>query len=101
MQWHAMPLDFAIYNPPALTFTPPVHAPQLVLSWHMNATVMCEYTKEEFVGGLQRMGVDSVEKLKRRLPEFRQELRDPVKWQEIYNYTFGWACEVRGLCRGP
>lgn len=70
----------------------------LVLSWHLNANIMCEYTKDEFVGGLSKMGVDSVEKLKRRLPELRQELRDPSKWHEIYNYAFSWAREKGQKC---
>lgn len=29
---------------------------QLVLSWHMNAATACEFSKEEFFGGLQALG---------------------------------------------
>lgn len=29
---------------------------QLVLSWHMKAATMCEYSKQEFIGGLQALG---------------------------------------------
>ncbi|KIY93801.1 DCN1-like protein 2 [Monoraphidium neglectum] len=63
----------------------------LVLSWRLNAATMCEYSREEFVGGLQQLGCDSLEKLKRRLPDIRADLRDPAKWREIYNYAFNWA----------
>jgi len=55
---------------------------------------MCEYSREEFVGGLQQMGADSIEKLKRRLGEIRGDLSDQNKWREIYNYAFNWAKEV-------
>jgi DCN1-like protein 1/2 len=68
---------------------------QLVLSWHLNAATMCEYSRDEFVGGLQRLGVDGLEALKRRLPSMRDELADPGTWREVYNYAFGWAKEVR------
>jgi hypothetical protein len=29
---------------------------QLVLSWHMKAATMCEFSRQEFVGGLQSLG---------------------------------------------
>ena len=29
---------------------------QLVLSWHMKAATMCEFSKQEFIGGLQSLG---------------------------------------------
>lgn len=67
-----------------------------MLSWHLNAATMCEYSRDEFVGGLQQLGCDSLDKLKRKLPELRAELRDPNKWRDIYNYAFNWAKEVRG-----
>lgn len=59
---------------------------------------MCEYTRDEFVGGLSRMGADSLEKLKAKLPEMRRDLDDPIKWREVYNYAFGWAAEKGQKC---
>ncbi|GBF90080.1 hypothetical protein Rsub_02788 [Raphidocelis subcapitata] len=70
----------------------------LVLSWRLNAATMCEYTRDEFVGGLQRLGCDSLEKIKRRLPEMRGELKDPAKWREVYHYAFAWAKEKNQKC---
>lgn len=29
---------------------------QLVVSWHMKAATMCEFTKNEFVDGLEALG---------------------------------------------
>lgn len=76
----------------------PADIVMLVLSWHMSAATMCEYSKEEFVNGLARLGVDSVEKLKRRLPDVRNELRDEHKFREIYNFAFAWAKEKGQKC---
>ncbi|CAA7399308.1 unnamed protein product [Spirodela intermedia] len=65
----------------------------LVLSWHMKAATMCEYSREEFIGGLQSLGVDSLEKLQEKIPALRTELKDEQKFREIYNFAFGWAKE--------
>ncbi|MBA0647137.1 hypothetical protein Goklo_015046, partial [Gossypium klotzschianum] len=66
---------------------------QLVVSWHMKASTMCEYSKEEFFTGLQALGIDSLEKFRERIPFMRSELKDEQKFREIYNFAFGWAKE--------
>jgi hypothetical protein len=68
---------------------------QLVISYHMGANIMCEYSREEWVNGLTRMGTDSLDKLRSKLPELRGELRDPARFQEVYAFAFSWAREVR------
>ncbi|KAI3810076.1 hypothetical protein L1987_19683 [Smallanthus sonchifolius] len=65
----------------------------LVVSWHMKAATMCEFSKQEFVGGLQSLGIDSLEKFRERIPSMRSELKDEQKFKEIYNFAFGWAKE--------
>ncbi|KAK1440096.1 hypothetical protein QVD17_05921 [Tagetes erecta] len=65
----------------------------LVVSWHMKAATMCEFSKQEFVGGLQSLGIDSLEKFRERIPSMRAELQDDQKFKEIYNFAFGWAKE--------
>ena len=65
----------------------------LVISWHMQARIMCEYSKDEFIGGLVDLGCDSVEKLKQRLSSLRAELTEEGKFKEIYNYAFQFARE--------
>ncbi|CAD6249528.1 unnamed protein product [Miscanthus lutarioriparius] len=65
----------------------------LVISWHMKASTMCEFTRQEFIGGLQSIGVDSIEKLREKLPSLRAELKDDQKFREIYNFAFAWARE--------
>ncbi|KAK8648793.1 hypothetical protein V6N13_129536 [Hibiscus sabdariffa] len=65
----------------------------LVLSWHMKASTMCEYSKQEFFTGLQALGIDSLGKFRERIPFMRSELKDEQKFGEIYNFAFGWAKE--------
>ncbi|RWR82826.1 DCN1-like protein 2 isoform X2 [Cinnamomum micranthum f. kanehirae] len=77
----------------------------LVLSWHMKAATMCEFSRQEFISGLQALGVDSLEKLRERIQFMRSELKDEPnlifsgffpyleKFREIYNFAFGWAKE--------
>eukprot|EP00775_Hariotina_reticulata_P012415 gene12415-12550_t len=70
----------------------------LVISYHMNANIMCEYSHDEWVTGLSRIGVDSIDKLRAKLPELRAELRDPGRFQEVYNFSFSWAREKGQKC---
>ncbi|KAG5550848.1 hypothetical protein RHGRI_009328 [Rhododendron griersonianum] len=65
----------------------------LVLSWHMKAATMCEFSKQEFIGGLQALGIDSLEKFRDRMQFMRSELKDDQKFREIYIFAFGWAKE--------
>ncbi|MQM17181.1 hypothetical protein Taro_050149 [Colocasia esculenta] len=65
----------------------------LVVSWHMKAATMCEFSRQEFIGGLQSLGVDSLEKFRDKIPSMRAELKDEQKFREIYNFAFGWAKE--------
>ncbi|KAL2649252.1 hypothetical protein R1flu_017380 [Riccia fluitans] len=73
--------------------TDPGDVVMLVISWHMKAATMCEFSRQEFIGGLQSLGVDSIEKLKYLLPSLRAELKDEHKFREIYIFAFGWAKE--------
>ncbi|KAF9677049.1 hypothetical protein SADUNF_Sadunf08G0067200 [Salix dunnii] len=66
---------------------------QLVVSWHMKAATMCEFSKQEFICGLQSLGVDSLDKFREKIPYMRSELMDEQKFREIYNFAFGWAKE--------
>ncbi|ONK76391.1 uncharacterized protein A4U43_C03F27190 [Asparagus officinalis] len=65
----------------------------LVVSWHMNAATMCEFSRQEFISGLQSLGVDTIEKFREKVPSMRAELKDEQKFSEIYNFAFGWARE--------
>jgi len=65
----------------------------LVFAWHMNAQSQGYFNKDEFISGLQKLGVDSISRLKSQLSNFRKDLDDPAKFKEIYRYAFGFAKE--------
>jgi hypothetical protein len=68
--------------------------PQLVISFHMGAEYMCEFKKAEFINGMVKMGCDSLDKLRKRLPELRAELAQEERFREVYNYAYMFSREV-------
>ena len=56
----------------------------LVLSWQLHAAYMCEFTKEEFITGMTELEAESIEDLKKKLPAFREELKDVAKFREVF-----------------
>merc|ERR1712060_999183 len=56
----------------------PMDPVTLVLSYHCRAEQMGVFTREEFVGGMQRLGCDSLAKLFAKLEELRGVLQDRV-----------------------
>jgi len=65
----------------------------LVFAWHLNAQRMAFFSKEEFLSGLQKLGVDSLPKLKGQLNTFKKDLEDQAKFKDIYRFAFGFAKE--------
>jgi hypothetical protein len=65
----------------------------LVLAWHLKAQEMGYFSRDEFLGGLEKLSVDSVDKLKAKLPILREDLADPIKFKEIYRYAFNFMKE--------
>ena len=53
----------------------------LVISSHFNAACIGEYTRAEFVVGMDELGCDSIAKLKSKLPQLRNECREPRKFK--------------------
>lgn len=69
----------------------PADVAVLVLCYHLGADVMSEFTREEFVGGLAKLGCDTIDKLRNRLPELRAELDDDVTFRKVYEFAYGFA----------
>ncbi|XP_025910771.1 DCN1-like protein 2 isoform X2 [Apteryx rowi] len=63
----------------------------LVVAWKFRAATQCEFSKKEFVDGMTDLGCDTTEKLKALLPRLEQELKDPIKFKDFYQFTFNFA----------
>mmetsp|Transcript_53804 Transcript_53804/g.114876 ORF Transcript_53804/g.114876 Transcript_53804/m.114876 type:complete len:254 (+) Transcript_53804:111-872(+) len=70
----------------------------LVLSYHCQASQMGVFTREEFLGGMQRLGCDGPEKLRAKIEEMRHSLNDKVACKEIYAFTFQFALDQGQRC---
>ena len=65
----------------------------LIIAWKFRAQTQCEFSREEFVNGFNDLGVDSIDKLKQKLPQLELELNDIHKFKDFYQYTFNYAKE--------
>lgn len=63
----------------------------LIIAWRFKAEAQCEFTRNEFINGFYDLGVDSIEKLKEKLPRLEQELKDPGRFKDFYQFTFNYA----------
>lgn len=63
----------------------------LIIAWKFKAATQCEFTKEEFINGMTELGCDSIDKLKSRLPQLENELKDNYKFKDFYHFTFNYA----------
>jgi DCN1-like protein 1/2 len=77
----------------------------LCLSWRLGAATMCEWSRDEFVGGMRGLlgggsgsGGVGLASLKAAIPSLRREMADPSKFSQMYAYAFGWAAEKGQKC---
>lgn len=63
----------------------------LVLAWKLKAAVQCEFSKKEFIDGMERFRVDDIKRLKKVLPKFENDLDDTRQFRDFYLYTFNFA----------
>ncbi|XP_004078948.2 DCN1-like protein 1 [Oryzias latipes] len=63
----------------------------LLIAWKFRAATQCEFSKQEFMDGMTEQGCDSIDKLKAQLPKMEQELKDPGKFKDFYQFTFNFA----------
>ncbi|XP_067943990.1 DCN1-like protein 1 [Watersipora subatra] len=72
----------------------PGHRLVLIIAWRFQAAHQCEFTKEEFISGMQDLGCDSIERLRNKLPQLESEIADPEKYRKFYHFTFNYARNV-------
>ncbi|BFF96422.1 DCN1-like protein [Drosophila madeirensis] len=63
----------------------------LIIAWKFHAEVQCEFSRDEFTNGMCELGIDSIEKLKSKLPLLELELNDTGKFKDFYHFTFNYA----------
>lgn len=65
----------------------------LIIAWKFRAEKQCEFSRMEFVNGFVDLGVDSIDSLRSKLPSLENDLRDPNKFKDFYQFTFNYAKE--------
>ncbi|XP_058062362.1 DCN1-like protein 3 isoform X1 [Anopheles bellator] len=67
----------------------------LVLAWRLDASQMCQFTKTEFIQGLQRMNAASIEDIRSRLQQIVERLRTDgtEDFKSLYRFTFRFGLE--------
>jgi len=65
----------------------------LVVACRCQAERMGEFTFAEFSQGMSKLGCDDAEKLKAKLDELREQLRDPYACKEIYSFSYQFSRE--------
>lgn len=63
----------------------------LLIAWKFHAEVQCEFTRDEFVNGMNELGIDTIDKLRVKLPLIEMELDDLSKFKDFYHFTFNYA----------
>nr|CAI9712054.1 unnamed protein product [Rangifer tarandus platyrhynchus] len=63
----------------------------LLIAWKFRAATQCEFSEKEFVDGMTELGCDSAGQLKALLPGLERELKDTVRFQDLYQFTFTFA----------
>jgi len=79
----------------------PEDSRMLILAWKMDATVMCRFTRTEFLLGFSALGVDTVPAMSYRLIVAAQEVRaSSTSFAELYKWSFNFALdkETRQRC---
>jgi len=65
----------------------------VAFSWKMEAGAQGEFLQAEFVGGCQRLGVDTIAALKGAVPALREAMADAAEYKKMYLFAFNWSKE--------
>ena len=66
----------------------------LVLAWKFNASVMCRFTRQEFVLGCKKIKADSIQGILAKIPELVQEVKDKTTFRTFYRWAFRFALDA-------
>jgi len=66
----------------------------LIYAWHLKAKVMGIFTKTEFITGMKKLQLDTIQKVKTALHNFKIQLhKDKTLFKEIYKFAFTFSLE--------
>ena len=65
----------------------------LVIAWELKAQKMAAFSKDEWMSGFTRLGIEGLDKLKAELGGLRSKLEDDVAFKEVYGFAFGYYKE--------
>lgn len=63
----------------------------LIIAWKMQAQTQCEFSWEEFSLGLSELKVDTLEKLREKVPTLYTEIGTPQVFRKFYQFAFTYA----------
>ncbi|KAL2249537.1 UNVERIFIED_CONTAM: DCN1-like protein 4, partial [Sesamum indicum] len=63
----------------------------LMLAWKMNAQKQGYFTQDEWRRGLKALRVDTVNKLKKTLPELEEEVLKSENFEDFYKFAFRYC----------
>ncbi|KAL6555135.1 hypothetical protein OROGR_006393 [Orobanche gracilis] len=63
----------------------------LMLAWKMNAQTQGYFTQDEWRRGLKALRIDTINKLKKALPELEKEVLKSENFEDFYNYAFHYC----------
>jgi DCN1-like protein 4/5 len=63
----------------------------LIIAYFMDALQMGYFEYDEWIKGMKKMGTDTLDKLKQKLPELENYLLDPVFFKNLYKYAYNFA----------
>lgn len=66
----------------------------LLIAWKFGAQQMCRFTRDEFLGGCRALRADSISAIQTRFPELVSEAREPVRFRDLYRFTFRFGLET-------
>uniref|UniRef100_A0A7E4V8K9 Defective in cullin neddylation protein n=1 Tax=Panagrellus redivivus TaxID=6233 RepID=A0A7E4V8K9_PANRE len=77
----------------------PTDCSVLIFAWKLNAQIQCEFSQEEWLEGMQKIGCDSLDKLQNWFNNARNEIKQRDNFRNFYNFAFNYAKSVsqRGL----
>eukprot|EP01156_Anaeramoeba_ignava_P022553 Anaeramoba_ignava/c20785_g6_i1.p1 GENE.c20785_g6_i1~~c20785_g6_i1.p1 ORF type:complete len:274 (-),score=104.30 c20785_g6_i1:21-842(-) len=71
----------------------PMDVMSLIISYFLNAQIMCEYSQDEFVNGWWKYQCDTIERMKDQLPQLQKRIQNESEFIPFYKFVFHFSKE--------